>query len=63
MSVYQVISAAGLDMGTYAGASVEDAIEALHRDAGYESSQAAADALDTTVADLAAELTVVRYDR
>lgn len=58
MTTYQITSAAGMDMGTYAAESREAAIEAMHRGAGYESSEAAAEALSTTVEALSAELTV-----
>lgn len=58
MATYNIVSAAGMDMGSYEAETREAAIEAMHRDAGYESSEAAAEALGTTVEALHAELTV-----
>lgn len=48
----------GLCLGTYEGATPQEAIEVMRRDAGYADSQAAADALGTTVEALDAELSV-----
>ena len=58
MTSYHITSEAGMDMGTYEAETREAAIEAMHRDAGYASSEAAAEALSTTVEALRAELTV-----
>lgn len=46
----------GVALGSYEGASPEQAIDAMHRDAGYVGTEGAADALGTTVEALRAEL-------
>ena len=53
----------GAVLGEYDGATADAAIESMHRDAGYRSSAAAADALSTTVDALRAELRVELVDR
>jgi hypothetical protein len=45
MSYFQIISSAGVDMGIYEGASPNDALDAMARDAGYRD---AADAAEVT---------------
>jgi hypothetical protein len=37
MTTYQITSSAGVDMGTYEGETAADALDAMARDAGYES--------------------------
>ena len=49
----------GLCIGDYAGRDADDAIDAMARDAGYDSQAHAASALGTTVAALRADLIVV----
>jgi hypothetical protein len=49
----------GLCIGDYAGRDADDAIDAMARDAGYDSQAHAAAALGTTVAALRADLIVV----
>ena len=49
----------GAVLGVYQGATADDAIAAMHRDAGYASSEAAADALGTTTDALRADLAAV----
>jgi hypothetical protein len=49
---YRIISSAGVDLGTYSGASPEDVLDALARDAGYRDAEHAtevAGAFDGTV--------------
>ena len=59
MKAYRIINKiSGLDMGTYSADSAGAAIEAMHRDAGYESSEDAARVLSTTVEELVAALFV-----
>lgn len=41
MTTYKITSSAGIDMGTYTAPSESDALDALARDAGYESQAAA----------------------
>lgn len=45
MKSYKITSSAGIEMGTYEGEMVADALDAMARDAGYAS---AADAAATT---------------
>jgi hypothetical protein len=65
MTSYTItIKSASADMGTHEGATAREAIEAMHRDAGYTSIEAAASALETTVDALVADCEateVVRY--
>ena len=49
---------AGLRLGTYLGTDAADAVEAMYRDAGYSSGEAAAEALGTTRERLYADLCV-----
>lgn len=59
MATYTITSkTSGADLGTYEGATAAEAIEAMHRDAGYTSSQDAADALGLTAEQLRADLDV-----
>lgn len=56
MTSYTItIRSTGADMGTHEGATPREAIEAMHRDAGYVSIEAAAAALETTVDALVAD--------
>ena len=57
-AMWQITSKRGEDMGAHEGATADEAVEAMHRDAGYESSAAAAEALGRTVEELRSELTV-----
>jgi hypothetical protein len=43
MTTYQIISSAGVDMGTYKGATEAEALDAMARDAGYRDSAEAAE--------------------
>lgn len=52
----------GITFGEYDGATADAAIESMHRDAGYRSTAAAAEALSTTVDALRAELRVEECD-
>ncbi len=58
MTTYQITTSAGVDLGAYQGATADEAIEAMHRDAGYASSELVAEALGATIDSLRAELTV-----
>lgn len=53
----------GLDLGTYVASSAHEAIEAMHRDAGYLSTADAAEQLDSTVEALLADLIVTSHER
>ena len=48
----------GITFGEYTGETIEQAIESMHRDMGYRSTAAAAEALSVTADDLRAELRV-----
>ena len=43
MTTYQITSSAGVDMGIYEATSPEDALDAMARDAGYQSQADAAE--------------------
>lgn len=47
MGSYQITSSAGMDLGTYEGATKRAAIEAMWRDAGWEPGEQEIDALHT----------------
>ena len=55
-TTYRVWTEAGVCLGEYEGETPSDAIEALHRDAGYASTAAAAEALGSTAEALRSEL-------
>lgn len=60
MARYQLTNrTSGLDLGTYEGATAYDAIEAMHRDAGYADIDAAAETLGTTAEALIADIRAV----
>jgi hypothetical protein len=48
----------GFDLGIFSGATADAAINAMHVDAGYRSTEHAADALGTTVEALRSDLVV-----
>ncbi len=59
MTSYQITARdTGHCFGIYEGATPADAVEAMHRDAGYAGSGEAAAALETTVEALLAQLDV-----
>jgi hypothetical protein len=59
MTSYQITARdTGYCLGIYEGATPADAVEAMHRDAGYAGSGEAAAALETTVEALRAQLDV-----
>jgi hypothetical protein len=59
MTSYQITARdTGHGLGIYEGATDADAVEAMHRDAGYAGSGEAAAALETTVEALLAQLDV-----
>jgi hypothetical protein len=43
MKTYKIISSAGVDMGTYEGATEAEALDAMARDAGYRDQAEATD--------------------
>jgi hypothetical protein len=43
MTTYQIISSAGVDMGTFEGATEAEALDAMARDAGYRDQDEAAE--------------------
>lgn len=51
MNHYQIISRQGVDMGTFEAETPEDALEALAREAGYESHEAVCHLLDADPTD------------
>lgn len=60
MARYNLTSrSSGLDLGTYEAPTAYDAIEAMHRDAGYDSIDAAAKALGQTAEALIADIVAV----
>ena len=57
MSSYKIVSAQGQEMGVYEGETKADALDAMARDAGYDSQAAAAEVagpFDGTIAELVA---------
>lgn len=59
MTTYQITChLTGVSLGTHEGACPEQAIDAMHRDAGHVGTEGAAEALGSTVEALRAELTV-----
>lgn len=58
MNTYKITSTAAVAFGIFAGRNREEAINAFHVDAGYESTERAADECDCTVEQLRADLIV-----
>lgn len=58
MATYKITSKAGIEFGTYEGDSAEDAIRAMHRDAGYASDEQIEAALGQSFESLAAQVIV-----
>ena len=60
MARYQLTNrTSGLDLGTYEAPTAYDAIETMHKDAGYADIDAAAQALGTTPEALIADIVAV----
>lgn len=60
MARYNLTSrTSGSDLGTYEAPTAYDAIEVMHKDAGYASIDAAAEALGQTAEDLIADVHAV----
>lgn len=63
MTAYTITNrVSGAELGIYEGETPEAAIAAMHLDAGYDSTEAAADALGVAVDELIAELDVTEVD-
>lgn len=62
-SYYRITNrTSGLSLGLYWGETADEAVEAMHREAGYASSEDAAEALGSTVEALRADLLAVAED-
>lgn len=59
MTIYQIISSEGVDLGNFEGEGPHEAVDAMCRDAGYESTEDAAKTLGKTVQELYSELIVI----
>lgn len=63
MSSYKITSGAGIELGTYVGATKKDALDAMARDAGYRDHADACDVTSDDGADLVVkEMSDENYD-